>query len=50
MKQKASAVWQGSLNVRDPFGHEWTISQQVEKVSSAEMQRRRDEMIATAET
>ncbi len=28
--------------VRDPFGHEWLLSQMVEKVSPAEMQRRWD--------
>lgn len=26
--------------IRDPFGHEWMISQEIEKVSPAEMQRR----------
>ena len=34
----------GSL--RDPFGHEWTISQEKEKVSPEEMQRRWDAMSA----
>ncbi len=37
-----------SATVRDPFGHEWTISQEIEKVSPAEMQRRWD-AIATGE-
>jgi PhnB protein len=26
--------------LRDPFGHEWTISQEIEKISPEEMQRR----------
>jgi len=30
--------------VRDPFGHEWLLSQKVEDVSPEEMQRRWDEM------
>ncbi len=34
-----------SGRVRDPFGHEWIISQEVEKLSPAEMQRRWDEMM-----
>ncbi len=34
----------GSL--RDPFGHEWTLSQEKEKVSPEEMQRRWDAMSA----
>ncbi len=33
--------------LRDPFGHEWMISQEVEKVTPEEMQRRWNEM-ATA--
>jgi PhnB protein len=32
--------------LRDPFGHEWTISQEVEKISPAEMQSRWDAMAA----
>lgn len=31
--------------VRDPFGHEWAISQEIEKVSPEEMQRRWDAMV-----
>jgi PhnB protein len=31
--------------VRDPFGHEWLLSQEVEKVSPEEMQRRWDESV-----
>lgn len=33
-------------SVRDPFGHEWSISQEVEKVTPEEMQRRWDAMVA----
>ena len=29
-----------SGTLRDPFGHEWTISEEIEKVSPEEMQRR----------
>lgn len=36
--------------LRDPFGHEWTISQEVEKVSPEEMQRRWDAMAAAPQT
>lgn len=31
--------------VRDPFGHEWLLSQKVEEVSPEEMQRRWNEMV-----
>jgi PhnB protein len=31
--------------VRDPFGHEWLLSQEVEKVSPEEMQRRWNESV-----
>lgn len=30
--------------IRDPFGHEWLLSQQIEEVSPGEMQRRWDAM------
>lgn len=33
-----------SGRVRDPFGHEWLISQELEKVTPKEMQRRWDSM------
>jgi PhnB protein len=33
-----------SAAIRDPFGHEWMIQRQIEKVEPAEMQRRFDEM------
>ena len=38
-----------SGRLRDPFGHEWIISQEVEKLSPAEMQRRWDEMAGQAQ-
>ena len=34
--------------VRDPFGHEWLLSQVVEEVSPAEMQRRWDDSVKKA--
>ncbi len=34
--------------VRDPFGHEWIISQEIEKLSPKEMQSRWDAMVAPA--
>jgi uncharacterized glyoxalase superfamily protein PhnB len=33
-----------SGTVRDPFGHEWNIGHEIEKVTPAEMQRRYDAM------
>jgi PhnB protein len=36
--------------LRDPFGHEWTISQEIKKVSPQEMQRRWNQMGARPET
>ena len=33
-----------SGNIRDPFGHEWLIQHQIEKLSEAEMERRFKEM------
>ena len=35
-----------SGRLRDPFGHEWILSQEMEKVSPDEMQRRWNEMSA----
>ena len=32
--------------VRDPFGHEWMVQHEIEKVSPEEMQRRFDAMMA----
>jgi PhnB protein len=34
-----------SGTLRDPFGHEWTISQEIEKVRPEEMQRRWNAMV-----
>jgi len=34
-----------SGTLRDPFGHEWTISEEIEKVSPKEMQRRWNAMV-----
>ena len=36
-----------SGNLRDPFGHEWMISQELKRMSPEEMQRRWNEMVAT---
>lgn len=36
--------------LRDPFGHQWMIQHEIEKVSPEEMQRRWDAMIATGKT
>ena len=33
-----------SCKLRDPFGHEWMLGHEIEKVSHAEMQRRFDAM------
>ena len=32
-------------SVRDPFGHEWLLGHEIEKVSPEEMQRRYDELM-----
>jgi PhnB protein len=34
--------------VRDPFGHEWLLSQKIEEVAPAEMQRRWNEAVKKA--
>jgi PhnB protein len=34
-----------SATIRDPFGHEWMLQQEIEKVSPAQMQRRWDAMV-----
>jgi PhnB protein len=34
-----------SGTVRDPFGHEWNIGHEIEKVTTEEMQRRYDAML-----
>ncbi|CAN5446080.1 VOC family protein [soil metagenome] len=36
--------------VRDPFGHEWIISQEMEKIAPKEMQRRWDAMVAKSDS
>jgi uncharacterized glyoxalase superfamily protein PhnB len=36
--------------VRDPFGHEWVIGHEIEKVSTEEMQRRYDAMFEPPES
>lgn len=33
--------------VRDPFGHEWMLQREIEKVSPEEMQKRWDEMVGS---
>lgn len=37
-----------SACLRDPFGHEWTLSKETESVTPQEMQRRWDAMMAKA--
>jgi len=37
-----------SGNIRDPFGHEWNIGHSIEKISTAEMQRRFSAMFENA--
>jgi PhnB protein len=34
-----------SVTVRDPFGHEWMLQHEIEKVTPEEMQRRWNEMV-----
>jgi uncharacterized glyoxalase superfamily protein PhnB len=34
-----------SATIRDPFGHEWMLQREIEKVSPEEMQRRWDAMV-----
>jgi len=34
-----------SGTIRDPFGHDWLIGHHIEDVSTAEMQRRYDELM-----
>ncbi len=36
-----------SGRLRDPFGHEWMIARELEKISPAEMQRRWDAMVSS---
>lgn len=35
-----------SATLRDPFGHEWLVGHEIEKVSPAEMQRRYDALFS----
>ncbi len=35
-----------SATIRDPFGHEWMLQKEIEKVTPEEMQRRWDAMVA----
>jgi len=35
-----------SCSIRDPFGHEWMLGHEIEKVEPAEMQRRYDAMFS----
>ncbi len=35
-----------AASLRDPFGHEWLLSQEIEKLSPEEMQRRWNDLIA----
>ena len=35
-----------SCRLRDPFGHQWLLGHEIEKVAVEEMQRRYDEMMA----
>jgi PhnB protein len=39
-----------SATVRDPFGHEWMLQKEIEKVSPEEMQRRWNEMVKSSPT
>ena len=36
-----------SCKVHDPFGHQWLLGHEIEKVGVAEMQRRYDELMAS---
>ncbi len=39
-----------SASVRDPFGHEWMLQKEIEKVAPEEMQRRWNEMVKGSQT
>lgn len=39
-----------SAAIRDPFGHEWMLQHEIEKVSPEEMQKRWDVMVAAGDT
>ncbi len=38
-----------SATIRDPFGHEWMLQKEIEKVTPEEMQRRWDAMVKTSQ-
>jgi PhnB protein len=38
-----------SATIRDPFGHEWMLQKEIEKISPEEMQRRWDAMVKTSQ-
>lgn len=38
-----------SATIRDPFGHEWMLQKEIEKVAPVEMQRRWDAMVKTSQ-
>jgi PhnB protein len=38
-----------SATIRDPFGHEWILQKEIEKVSPAEMQRHWDAMVKNSQ-
>ncbi|MCC7154626.1 MAG: VOC family protein [Bryobacterales bacterium] len=39
-----------SATIRDPFGHEWLLGQEIEKVTPEEMQRRYTELFSASTT
>lgn len=39
-----------SATIRDPFGHEWHLGQEIEKVTPEEMQRRYTELLQASST
>ncbi|MGB8699581.1 MAG: VOC family protein [Thermosynechococcaceae cyanobacterium] len=39
-----------SATIRDPFGHEWMLQKEIEKVAPEEMQRRWDAMVKGSQT
>jgi uncharacterized glyoxalase superfamily protein PhnB len=49
MKPKDQFYGERTARLRDPFGHEWLLGHQIEKVSRDEMQQRLDSMFETTE-
>ena len=47
MAPKDQFYGERSSKVRDPFGHEWLLGHEIEKVTPEEMQRRYNEMMTT---